>query len=149
MTRLRVGPPQFTARRLTRTSTTLARTRTHVRQTLAAWQLAPVTDDALLVAGELAANALRHALTDHPGQQAWLGLLNRPGQLLITVTDPDPAPPRPGPAHDDADPADPGESGRGLLLVSHLADSWDWTPCPGRGKTVWALLSTWPRRGTA
>jgi hypothetical protein len=31
------------------------------------------------------------------------------------------------------------EPGRGLLLVSHVAATWDWYPRPdGQGKTAWA-----------
>jgi anti-sigma regulatory factor (Ser/Thr protein kinase) len=34
---------------------------------------------------------------------------------------------------------DPEDSGRGLLLVSQLADDWGWYPRPDApGKTVWA-----------
>ena len=34
---------------------------------------------------------------------------------------------------------DAEETGRGLLLVSHLATRWDWHPRPDSpGKTVWA-----------
>ncbi|MGW3597127.1 ATP-binding protein [Streptomyces sp. NPDC005167] len=35
--------------------------------------------------------------------------------------------------------ATPTDPRRGLLLVEHLADRWDWHPRPdGPGKTVWA-----------
>ena len=36
-------------------------------------------------------------------------------------------------------PTDVRDTGRGLLLVEHLADRWDWHPRrDGPGKTVWA-----------
>jgi hypothetical protein len=68
------------------------------------------------------------------GRDARLALTLTPTALRIEVTDArgDRLPVRPQKA--DAD----GESGRGLLLVTVLADAWGCEPHHPGGKTVWA-----------
>ncbi|WP_159469149.1 ATP-binding protein [Streptomyces caniferus] len=92
----------------------------------------------VLIVAELAANAVRHGHV--PGRDFHLRLCHeeRSGAARVEVTDTrgERMPPRPAVAH----PV-PGvtESGRGLLLVAHLAARWDWHLRPdGPGKTVWA-----------
>jgi anti-sigma regulatory factor (Ser/Thr protein kinase) len=91
-------------------------------------------DDALLVLGELASNAARHARTDFT---ITLTLENE--ALRLEVFDRDTRP-----------PALLGldfqsTSGRGLHLVSALADDWGWQTAEDdrgvSGKVVWAQFS--------
>ncbi|HSA53546.1 MAG TPA: ATP-binding protein [Yinghuangia sp.] len=94
-----------------------------------------------LVIAELAANAALHGHA--PGDLFRLTLAHDPstGRLRIEVTDTqgDLSPQRP-PA--DAEFNSLSTSGRGLALVTALADHWDCVPCPPHGKTVRAVLST-------
>lgn len=97
-----------------------------------------VTERAEQVVAELAANAVLHGVL--PGRDFRLGLAldATAGELRIEVTD----------ARGDRPPVtgDPGETegGRGLHLVTALADRWGVTPYPPGGKTVWAVLSEAP-----
>ncbi len=90
---------------------------------------APDTVDAvLLTVSELVTNAHLHA-----GSGAQL-LLTRDHECLhVTVHDASPVLPRPREATDD------GLSGRGMLLVDALADTWEAHRCP-RGKDVIACF---------
>ncbi|MFG1809697.1 ATP-binding protein [Streptomyces sp. NPDC049040] len=94
------------------------------------WQdNAPETVDAvLLTVSELVTNAHLHT-----GDAAQLVLTWDHECLHVTVHDPSPRMPRARPATDD------GESGRGMLLVDALADSWVARRCP-RGKDVTACF---------
>lgn len=106
-----------------------------VRQALAAWGLGHVADDAGLVLSELLANAVAATQAAAPAGQmvaAYLALdLDR---LFVLAWDPSPdLPVRRGPAGD-------AETGRGLEIVSAIADQWGTvTPAAG-GKVVWARL---------
>ncbi|MCX4981361.1 ATP-binding protein [Streptomyces sp. NBC_00572] len=91
----------------------------------------------VLVASELATNAVRHGHV--PGRDFRLSLRVTGGLARVEVSDTraERVPPRPGKL------PDPGpeltDGGRGLLLVDALADRWGWCPRPGApGKTVWA-----------
>ncbi|WP_405872518.1 ATP-binding protein [Streptomyces zaomyceticus] len=91
----------------------------------------------VLVAAELATNAVRHGHV--PGRDFRLSLRVSDGLARIEVSDTraERVPPRPGklpgPGPELAD------GGRGLLLVEALADRWGWCPRLGApGKTVWA-----------
>ncbi|MCX5400669.1 ATP-binding protein [Streptomyces sp. NBC_00102] len=95
------------------------------------------TNDTLsLIAAELTANAVRHGRV--AGRDFHVRLTEgEDGTLRIEVTDTRTERcPSPG------DPREPGldeESGRGLLLVSRLAERWGVVPRSGApGKTVWA-----------
>jgi anti-sigma regulatory factor (Ser/Thr protein kinase) len=98
----------------------------------------PPHDEIVLIVAELTANAVRHGRV--PGRDFHLRLHvnGRTNTARIEVTDTRAErlplrPPAEGAAVDDE------ETGRGLLLVSHLAARWDWRPRPDRpGKTVWA-----------
>ncbi len=109
--------------------------------------------DVAAVVSELMTNALRHSLTDAeadadlaaPAGTPWLpirlGLLHPGPCVLCAVADPSnraPVTRQPGPLE---------ETGRGLHLVESLSDQWGFCPSPdGRGKVVWAVFATTPRR---
>ncbi|MEU3991404.1 ATP-binding protein [Streptomyces platensis] len=106
--------------------------RLHVRLTLTDWKLGGLIEDAVLIAGELATNTVRH--TKGTGDYFELALRRRNGILVLEVADsyqwrmPElqkPAPDAP--------------SGRGLLLVDALSENWGVRP-RDPGKTVWAHL---------
>ncbi|MEV7682772.1 ATP-binding protein [Streptomyces sp. NPDC088341] len=137
---LRISAPGFTARRITRRPQALTRARTFARRTLHGWDLDRFADDVLTVTGELVGNAIRHALRE-PGTGediAWLGLIRNPTHLVCAVTDPSDALPAPRSPAQLLD-----ENGRGLHIVEALAERWGYTP-HATGKTVWAVLPTWP-----
>ncbi|MFD7918652.1 ATP-binding protein [Streptomyces sp. NPDC059740] len=93
-----------------------------------------VNDTVTLVVAELAANAVRHGLV--PGRDFRLRLVRRAGVVRVEVADArgdrlPPAAPVP--------PLEGAECGRGLWLVSRLAERWAVEPRrDGPGKTVWA-----------
>jgi hypothetical protein len=88
--------------------------------------------DLVLVASELAANAVVHART------RFTVALSLDGRLLrIEVTDLNPHLPVPLIAAPEA------ESGRGLAVVEALSTDWGIADISGPGKVVWATLP-WP-----
>ncbi|MFE0728928.1 ATP-binding protein [Streptomyces antibioticus] len=96
----------------------------------------PANETLTLITAELTANAVRHGHV--PGRDFHLQLTLTDGMFRIEVTDTraerqPPSTPR--------TPDSVSESGRGLLLVTALADDWGVTPRPVTpGKTVWAEL---------
>ncbi|MET7764827.1 ATP-binding protein [Streptomyces sp. NPDC005393] len=85
-----------------------------------------------LIVAELAANAVRHGLV--PGRDFRLAVACDAMTVRIEVTDT-----RTEGVPVVATPTDLRDTGRGLFLVEHLADRWDWHPRrDGPGKTVWA-----------
>ncbi|HZQ57164.1 MAG TPA: ATP-binding protein [Acidimicrobiales bacterium] len=93
---------------------------------------APLLEDAVLVAGELITNAIRHAATEFT-----LTLDVTAERVRIEVGDGDTRPPVPVAADAAA------TSGRGLVLVAAVANGWGFetTDHDGvSGKTVWAEL---------
>lgn len=103
---------------------------------LARWELSAILDDAVLATGELFANAVRHGSAD-PGDTIAVVLECSGRELRVTLADPSPVPPRPRTAPASA------EAGRGLSIVSALADDWGTEPPePGdAGKRVWFSLA--------
>lgn len=105
---------------------------------LRAWGVSPsVIDRAEHIVAELAANAALHGRVPGRSFRLALALDVTAGTLRIAVSD----------ARGDRLPApastarpEEAESGRGLLLVTALADRWDTAPYPPSGKTVWAEL---------
>jgi anti-sigma regulatory factor (Ser/Thr protein kinase) len=89
--------------------------------------MAAYRDTAELLVSELVTNALRHG----EGPMIRLTLSCRLGALHCEVEDASSA--RPAVCRGDNEE---GESGRGLLLVEHLAARWG-SRLSGRGKTVW------------
>ncbi|MFJ3696997.1 ATP-binding protein [Streptomyces sp. NPDC090052] len=104
---------------------------------LDAWGVTYGSDahDALtLIVSELAANAVSHGLV--PGRDFRLRLSAEGATVRVEVTDT-----RGESVPALVEPSDELEGGRGLLLVTALADRWGWYPCEdGPGKTVWAVL---------
>jgi len=94
------------------------------------WRLDAVAPAVELLVDELAGNAVRHARTPFSLTLTWDGRT-----LRGEVTDVNPLPPQPKLS---AAPDDLG--GRGLLLVSQLADRWGFDG-HSRGKTVWFELN--------
>jgi hypothetical protein len=111
------------------------------RNTLRDWGLASLAEDAETIVGEFVANAVTHAtvaasLSDRKPTAENLGLrlLRRTGEVICAVLDPsDAAPVLKAPGGSE-------EAGRGLQMVDALSDVWGWSPVPGRGKAVWAIL---------
>ena len=85
---------------------------------------------AALLVSELVTNAIRYG-----GSRAVLEALAPGGMLRVAVRDDNPALPVVG-HHPDLT----AESGRGLLLVSTLADNWGVESSEGGGKAVWFEL---------
>jgi anti-sigma regulatory factor (Ser/Thr protein kinase) len=99
------------------------------REVLSEWGV--LSDDAELVVGELASNAVLH--TDGNFK---LCLCRGEEAVVVEVTDSDPRCPRvelsyPRP-----------RSGRGLLIVEAVSSSWGSRVTPEGGKTVWAKIPT-------
>lgn len=102
-----------------------------------------VTESAVMVVSELATNALLHACGGSRGERTeaiTLNLLLRPRILDIKVRDGSPTIPVPRRTGGDE------ESGRGLLIVEALAESWTCFPDAAGGKWVVASLPR-PRLG--
>ncbi|WP_073946786.1 ATP-binding protein [Streptomyces kebangsaanensis] len=102
-----------------------------------------LTERAELVVAELAANAVLHGRV--PGRCFRLTLVLDPaaGRLRVEVSDArgDLCPRIPSA---DAEPDALPLGGRGLTLVTALADRWDYVLYPPSGKTVRAVLSAPP-----
>jgi anti-sigma regulatory factor (Ser/Thr protein kinase) len=99
---------------------------------LAQWQLLDLGDVCVLVASELVTNALLHG--DAP---LLMSLRYWDHRLRLDITDGDSRPLSVG-----SMPECDAESGRGLLLVHHLADDFGSDLTPGEGKTVHAEWRT-------
>ncbi len=108
--------------------------------TLRQWQLDALIEDAVVIASELATNAIRHgtpAATGDAGSGAGrveLSWCLQVSRLICVVTDQTPAPP----ALAASDPE--AESGHGLQIVGALAIAWGWTILGSGEKAVWAAL---------
>jgi anti-sigma regulatory factor (Ser/Thr protein kinase) len=103
------------------------------------WGAGERCDDIAVVVSELLTNALRHALPDVgrvPPRSAVRLALMQPGHgIICAVADPSPKAPTP------RQPEVLCEGGRGLQVISALADAWGCTPPSQAGKVVWALFS--------
>lgn len=100
-----------------------------------------VNETLTLIAAELAANAIRHGHV--PGRDFHVRLIQCRSkattllriEVADTRTERSPSPEKP------ASPATDEEAGRGLFLVSQLADRWGVAPRVGApGKSVWGEL---------
>ena len=110
--------------------TSAALARRFVTDTLFDWSLEPLTEAALIVANELAANAVTHA--DSPFR---IQLSLNPSTLRIDVVDFGAGTPEPMP------PSTSSEHGRGLLLIDALTTAWGIDRAATAGKVVWAELA--------
>ncbi|MET9295806.1 ATP-binding protein [Streptomyces sp. NPDC003077] len=100
-----------------------------------------LTERAELVVAELAANAALHGRL--PGRCFRLTLAFDPAAIHLRVEVTDARGDRwPQIPPVDADPDTLHSDGRGLVLVTALADHWDCVPYPPSGKTVRAELTT-------
>jgi anti-sigma regulatory factor (Ser/Thr protein kinase) len=110
--------------------------------TLRMWHLDTLTEDAVVVASELATNAIRHgtpaAMGDGRGDpgsgRIELSLCLQASRLICVVTDQTGTPPALAAGGPDA------ESGHGLQIVGALAVAWGWTMLGTGEKAVWAAL---------
>jgi DNA-binding NarL/FixJ family response regulator len=125
--RVRAGQASYA---LTRDLREVAPARRFVRQTLDAWQLTHLIDDALLVVTELVANAMTHAESD-----CQLRLSRTPTTLRVEVLDDGTGTPEPQP------PTSTSEHGRGLHLIAAVTAAWGLELIPDDGKMVWAEFS--------
>jgi DNA-binding NarL/FixJ family response regulator len=110
--------------------TSAAEARRFVSATVTEWELAELLDDAILVASELATNAVTHA-----DSRCRIRLSLNPTSLRIDVIDSGTGTPEPQPE------SSTEEHGRGLHLIDALADAWGLEQLPGDGKVVWAELA--------
>jgi anti-sigma regulatory factor (Ser/Thr protein kinase) len=102
---------------------------------LGGWQLDALIQDAVMIASELAANAIRHAAPAAAGAAAVeLAWWHRADMLTCVVTDASSDPPVL------AAPDLGAETGRGLQIVDALAAAWGWTLLGDNEKAVWAAL---------
>ncbi|WP_371498336.1 SpoIIE family protein phosphatase [Kitasatospora sp. NBC_00374] len=119
-----VPPTEVATWRLTVDQTEVRRARRLVREQLAVWQLTALTDTVELLVSELVTNAVRVARADVQLQ------LIRVDKLLVEVSDDN----HNLPSLEPAESMD--ENGRGLNLVSKLAERWG-TARKAVGKVVW------------
>jgi anti-sigma regulatory factor (Ser/Thr protein kinase) len=100
--------------------------------------------DVLLLASELCTNAIAHSRSGEAGGQFSVDIDWTPSLARVVVGDQGSAK-APVVAARTGDAARLGESGRGLLLVDHLADDWGTASRPHR-RWVWADVR-WEARG--
>ncbi|NYI07936.1 ATP-binding protein [Allostreptomyces psammosilenae] len=120
--------------------------RRFTRQALTRWRLhhPDTLDTAELTVSELATNSVRHATSPYLTCCLW----PTSSHLFIEIHESTPTPdllrPLPHPAPELRNPTPTCESGRGLLLVEHLAAGWGVTTPPAGSRTVWAALTRRP-----
>ena len=110
--------------------------------TLHEWQLESLTEDAAVIASELATNAILHgtpdatgdAADDHKSARVELSWCLQASRLICVVTDQAGTPPAVAAQDPEA------ESGHGLQIVGALAVAWGWTILGTGEKAVWAAL---------
>ncbi|MFD7549634.1 SpoIIE family protein phosphatase [Streptomyces sp. NPDC059578] len=138
--RLGVGAPQSGGRLQQRVlpgdPEGLRGARRMIRSAVVAWGAGNRADDIELVADEMITNALIH--TEGPATVTLRVLADAQRRFRVEVEDPSSALPR------RRDAGDEGVSGRGLLLVDRLADTWG-VESRGTGKCVWTEFAVAPR----
>ena len=109
--------------------------------TLRQWRLDVLTEDAVVIASELATNAIRHgtpvARGDTGGSESGrieLSWCVQGSRLICVVTDQTGTPPAVAAGGPEA------ESGHGLQIVGALAVAWGWTILGSGEKAVWAAM---------
>src|SRR5215472_12170715 len=110
--------------------------------TLRKWQLDALIEDAVVLASELATNAICHgtpaAMGDAAGEaesgRVELSWCLQASRLICVVTDQTGTPPALAAGGPEA------ESGHGLQIVGALAVAWGWTILGAGEKAVWAAL---------
>jgi anti-sigma regulatory factor (Ser/Thr protein kinase) len=141
--RQRPGPRTSAASRLLESDATAsARARAIIRDALAQWGLARLSDEAEQIISEIISNAVAASSDatpegDMPGPIV-LHVTADNGLLTMRAWDPDPTPP----PCDQELPDAYDEHGRGLIIVRAISYQWGWTPAPNGGKYVFATLRT-------
>jgi anti-sigma regulatory factor (Ser/Thr protein kinase) len=110
--------------------------RLHARHALGEWGLVELCEPVELLVSELVTNAVQ--ASQLTGSEAPIRLWLRSDNyvIVILVWDGNPWPPV------RMDVTEHAESGRGLLLVEVISDSWDWYRPDGMvGKIVWAQVA--------
>jgi anti-sigma regulatory factor (Ser/Thr protein kinase) len=110
--------------------------------TLRKWHLDALIEDAVVIASELATNAIRHGTPTATGDaeggtgggRIELSWCLQASRLICVVTDQTGTPPALAPSDPEA------ESGHGLQIVGALAVAWGWTILGSGDKAVWAAL---------
>jgi anti-sigma regulatory factor (Ser/Thr protein kinase) len=110
--------------------------------TLRKWHLDALIEDAVVIASELATNAIQHgtpaAMGDAAGEaesgRVELSWCHQASRLICVVTDQTGTPPALAAGGPEA------ESGHGLQIVGALAVAWGWTILDTGEKAVWAAL---------
>ncbi|MEU5362934.1 ATP-binding protein [Streptomyces sp. NPDC005925] len=127
------GPPVLLSRqrRFPRARDSVRAARAFALETLAEWGCVDRCDDVRLCVSELATNALLHGVP--PGREFSLTLVADGPLIRVEVRDSGDGIPLTG----RGEVEDCG--GRGLRLVTALADDFGFTPCPP-GKTVWTVF---------
>ncbi|AYN42777.1 MEKHLA domain-containing protein [Streptomyces dangxiongensis] len=128
LAQLPAAPLAAVTTELPATASSVPEGRAFLRRTLASWECASSADDALLLLSETLTNAVQHA--EGP---LGLRLCRTATDLTVEVSDHSPHLPQPRLAAEDE------QSGRGLLLVRTLAQSWGVRPTD-EGKTTWFTL---------
>ena len=109
------------------------RARFHARQLLREWGLDGLRDDIELLVSEVVTNAMQASRSTEGTTPVRMWLLADGVQVLLLVWDASPHTPAPTSVSAD------DESGRGLLLVEAIGDSWGYFPHETGGKVIWAL----------
>jgi anti-sigma regulatory factor (Ser/Thr protein kinase) len=94
--------------------------------------------DLELITAELVTNAIHHTASGRKGGKVTVTIERQPGRARLEVTDHGTTPWRP--AQPDGDGM--AEHGRGLQIVSALADEVGCAVAIGKGQAIWAVL-TW------
>jgi anti-sigma regulatory factor (Ser/Thr protein kinase) len=110
--------------------------------TLRKWHLDALIEDAVVIASELATNAIRHgtpaamgdATSEAGSGRVELSWCLQASRLICVVTDQTGTPPALAAGGPEA------ESGHGLQIVGALAVAWGWTILGTGEKAVWAAL---------
>lgn len=127
-----MGTPVWTVEcLLPAAGTSVSAARSLVRRELGRWGLERLIDDCCLIVSELATNVVRHG-----GSVFTLRLGSDGTWVYGEICDQGEELPRPRQADMDA------TDGRGLLIVSELADDWGVVPYAQGGKAVWFVLGT-------
>jgi anti-sigma regulatory factor (Ser/Thr protein kinase) len=108
--------------------------------TLAAWGLDGAADDVRLCVSELASNALAHGTTPGHGFLVRLDTDDDFVRLEVHDSRSDDGESGPGVRH----PAETDTSGRGLMIVATLADSWGVEDREPFGKVIWSRFNAGP-----
>lgn len=113
--------------------------RLHTRHVLWEWGLSELSEPVELLVSELVTNAMRASQLTEDASSIRLWLRSDKNLVLILVWDGNSRPPV------RIDVTEDSESGRGLLLVEVMSDSWNWYRPEGtNGKIVWAQVSGKP-----